>query len=224
MRPASASLLRPSACSIRSTVTNWSPALVAICSAWSTTRASAAAICGWVAPEPETLGILPSAASVACSACLGLPPARAIRPLASPSGSSSSTFSRCSGVICGLPSRTASVWADWRNPLRRSESFSKSMGLALAWDEAGECGGTGRYSASTLNGRSSTLNGRYSAASRKPKGGGRPALMRRTACGQTTPENPRAALEPRGAPRYDFPGRAMRFTAEGCKPHGEVCD
>ena len=64
MREDSASLLMASAWSTRSTVTKLSPALVAICSAWSSTRASAAAICGCVAPEPETLGSLASAASV----------------------------------------------------------------------------------------------------------------------------------------------------------------
>ena len=58
MREDSASLLMASAWSARSTVTKLSPALLAICSAWSSTRASAAAICGCAAPPPAHLGQL----------------------------------------------------------------------------------------------------------------------------------------------------------------------
>ena len=52
----------------------------------------------WPAPVPSTLGCLASAASTLASATFGSPPAVRMRPAASPSGSSSSTFSKCSGA------------------------------------------------------------------------------------------------------------------------------
>ena len=69
----------PSAWSARSTVTKLSPALLAICSAWSSVRDNAGDSWGCEAPPPDTLGSLASAASVRCSACLALPPARVMR-------------------------------------------------------------------------------------------------------------------------------------------------
>src|SRR4051812_34294109 len=56
-----------------------------------------------------------------------LPPARSIRPPASPSLSSSSTLSICSDENCWCPSRTASDCADWMNPRARSVYFSIFM-------------------------------------------------------------------------------------------------
>ena len=76
-------------------------------------------------PRPATFGSLPSASSVCVRASRELPPALSIRPLASPSGSSSSTLSRCSGVNCWLFSRTARDCALCTNPRARSVYFSK---------------------------------------------------------------------------------------------------
>ena len=53
MREDSASLAMASAWSTRSTVTKLSPALVASCSAWSSTRPSAGAICTWAPPAGD---------------------------------------------------------------------------------------------------------------------------------------------------------------------------
>src|SRR5262249_3000459 len=55
------------------------------------------------------------------------PPAALIRRAARPSSSSISTFSRCSGVNCWLPSRRASDCADWMKPRARSVNFSISI-------------------------------------------------------------------------------------------------
>src|SRR5262249_19397038 len=78
-----------------------------------------------------TLGRLASAASVSASALREFPPARSISPAARPSGSSSSTFSRCSGANCWWPSRSASDWADWTKPRARSVYFSKFIRTSL---------------------------------------------------------------------------------------------
>ena len=61
---------------------------------------------------PDTFGVFASAASTARSVSRELPPERSISPAASPSGSSSKTFRRCSGANCWWPSRSASDCAD----------------------------------------------------------------------------------------------------------------
>ena len=75
-------------------------------------------------PPPSTLGRLASAASTARNASRELPPERSISPLAKPSGSSSSTFSRWSGANCWWPSRRAKDCADCTKPRARSVYFS----------------------------------------------------------------------------------------------------
>ncbi len=99
------------ASSRRSCATYSSPALVAACCAASSRRTISVVNCGWPAPPPCTLGCRASSVSTAVSAALGSPPAVLIRPAAAPSSSSSSAFSRCSGVIRWWNSRIAMVWA-----------------------------------------------------------------------------------------------------------------
>src|SRR4029077_1633766 len=132
--PASLSLSSASPSSSRSTVTNESPAFSPAFSAASNTRASAGARWSAPAPPPSTFGRFASAASTARKTSRELPPARSISPLAKPSGSSSRTFSRCSGANCWCPSRKASDWADCTKPRARSVYFSRfiphSLGLS----------------------------------------------------------------------------------------------
>ena len=75
MREDSASLAMASAWSTRSTVTKLSPALVAICSAWSSTRPSAGAICTWARRRRR-----PLAAWRAPPRCARAPPWACRRP------------------------------------------------------------------------------------------------------------------------------------------------
>ena len=94
--PASLSFSSASASSSRSTVTKLSPALSATFSAvveHARQRRLEIELAGAAA---RTLGRLASAASTAASASREWPPERSISPAASPSGSSSSTLSRCS--------------------------------------------------------------------------------------------------------------------------------
>ena len=121
-----------SAISTRSCATYSSPALAAACWAASRMRTRAGVICGWPAPAPCTFGILPSSRASAVRAALSSPPAARIRPAAAPSSSSSSAFSRCSGVNCWWKSRMAMVCAAWRKPFARSVNFSMSMALSLS--------------------------------------------------------------------------------------------
>ena len=116
-----------SATSSRSCATYSSPALVAACCAASSTRTSSGVICGWPAPAPCTFGCRASSASTPAARLSGSPPAARIRPEAAPSSSSSSAFSRCSGVIRWWKSRMAMVCAACRNPRARSVNFSMSM-------------------------------------------------------------------------------------------------
>ena len=126
MRPAPLSLAA-SATSSRSWATYSSPAFCACCCAPSSTRTISGVNCGCPAPPPETFGWRPTSRSTACLALAASPPAARISPAAAPCSSSSSAFSRCSGVTRWWYSRMAMVCAACRKPLARSVNFSMSI-------------------------------------------------------------------------------------------------
>ena len=101
--------------------------MVAICSAWSSTRDSAGDSCGWVAPPPRHLGQLGERRLGALQRLLGIAAGARDQPARQPLGIVEQHLQEMLGRDLRIAVADRERLRRLDNPLRRSESFSKSM-------------------------------------------------------------------------------------------------